>query len=211
LHQLSANGLTTFGTFSGVQAEKNLNLAVFLEGLYNGTGSMRKAQNAGGDQFPGNTADQFTIALHNSSNYALVEYSATDVNLSTAGLASVTIPAIHGGSYYITIKHRNSIETTTAAPVSFAPGTITYSFDAPLKAYGGNLHRMFTGEYAIYGGDVNQDGIVGPEDLTGIDGLASIFASGYLPEDVNGDGVIDSNDLVIADNNASIAISSVLP
>ncbi|MBK6966730.1 MAG: hypothetical protein IPH20_23240 [Bacteroidales bacterium] len=54
------------------------------------------------------------------------------------------------------MRHRNSIETTTAAPVSFAGATVNYGFGGPAQAYGGNLLLMAGGFYAIYGGDVNR-------------------------------------------------------
>ena len=133
------------------------------------------------------------------------------MNLGTDGQASAVVPAIHGGSYYVTVKHRNSIETTTAAPVSFSPATISYSFDAPLKAYGGNLRHMSDGQYAIYGGDVNQDGSVDTGDMTPVDNDVASFATGYLPSDVNGDGTVDTADMTIVDNNTALFVNSATP
>lgn len=215
LHQLTANGLTTLGTFTGSQtrADKNLNLTLFLEGLYNGSGTMRKAQNGSGDQFAGNIADQIIIELHNSSSYSTIVYSLINTNLSTLGAMSAIIPGIHSGLYYVTIKHRNSITTTTASPVSLAGSSINYNFDNPLKAYGNNLIAMAGPGtyYAIYAGDVTQDGLVDSGDMTPVDNLSSAFGSGYIPEDANGDGIIDSGDLTIIDNNATGFVGSVTP
>ena len=140
---------------------KTLNLKVYLEGLYIGNGFMHKAQDEFGDHFPGNTADQVTVELHNATNYSTIEYTSGPVNLSTTGNSTITgIPAILNGSYYITIRHRNSIETTTAFPVSFTASTISYDFStAASQAYGDNMKQMGS-VYAIWGGDVNQDGII---------------------------------------------------
>ncbi|PKO95207.1 MAG: hypothetical protein CVU14_12060, partial [Bacteroidetes bacterium HGW-Bacteroidetes-9] len=99
---------------------KTLNLTVLLEGLYDGNGTMRKAQGETGDQYPGNTADQITVELHNTTFYGLVEYYDQFVNLSTSGLATLSIPIDFNGSYYLTVRHRNSIATTSKQPVSFA-------------------------------------------------------------------------------------------
>jgi len=45
LHQLSASGVTSFGTFTGSQAYRALNLKVYLEGPYAGSGIMNTALN----------------------------------------------------------------------------------------------------------------------------------------------------------------------
>ncbi|MDY0342347.1 MAG: hypothetical protein RBR28_02170 [Lentimicrobium sp.] len=213
LHQLTANALTAFGTFTGRMpfTDKTLNLTLFLEGLYNGGSTMRKAQNAGGPQFPGSTADQIQVELRNAANYSNIIYTAGNVNLSTTGLASATIPAAFGGSYYLTIKHRNSIATVSALPVSLSAATTNYSFNAPSKAYGGNLLMMIDGVYAIFGGDVNQDGAVDISDMTPIDNDASNFLNGYLTTDINGDASVDISDMTIVDNNASSFVSSITP
>ncbi|MEI6749465.1 MAG: hypothetical protein WCM93_09920, partial [Bacteroidota bacterium] len=197
LHQLSATGLTALGTFTGSQtrADKNLNLTVFLEGLYNGGGTMRKAQNDVGNQFPGTTADQITVELHNASSYSTIVYSPVNVNLSTTGTATAIIPGIHSGSYYVTIKHRNSLSTSTALPLSFASGPVAYNFDAPAKAYGSNMLMMSDGRWVIFGGDVNQDFIVDGGDMSIVENDAANAVSGYLPDDCNGDGLIDGGDM----------------
>ncbi|MFZ4706056.1 MAG: M14 family zinc carboxypeptidase [Bacteroidales bacterium] len=194
-----------------VSSNRNLNLTVMLEGLYIGAGAMRKAQDASGDHFAGTTADQIAVELHDAANYNTIVYSVPDANLSTTGAVAITVPASHSSSYYITIKHRNSIETTTAAPVSFAGATINYSFDGPAKAYGGNLIQMSGGVYAIYGGDVNQDGLLDAGDMAPVDNLSASASSGYLPEDANGDGLIDSSDMAVVDNNSSMAVGVSKP
>jgi len=123
---------------------KTLNLKLYLEGLYAGGGQMNQAKDENGlPVFSGTVADSITIELHNETNYSTVEYAAHGVLLDTDGNVQLTgIPAIHSGSYYVTIKHRNSIATTTASPQSFAGQTITYDFSSSAsQAFGDNLHR----------------------------------------------------------------------
>ena len=188
-----------------------INLTAMLEGLYNGAGTMRKAQDESGNHFTGNTADHITVELHNSATYSTIEYAATDIALSTAGTATFTVPANKSGSYYVTIKHRNSIETTSALPVNFSGTTISYTFNTQAKAYGNNMGLIIDGAAVIYAGDTNQDGIVDGSDLSAIANLATIAASGYISEDLNGDGLIDGSDLAIAGNDADAAVGAVLP
>ncbi|MBK7215066.1 MAG: hypothetical protein IPH88_17605 [Bacteroidales bacterium] len=192
-------------------AGKTLDIVLYLESLFTGSEVMNQAFDENGPHFGSGIADQVTVELHNAANYSTIEYSSGLIDLSTSGHINLTtIPSGLSGSYYITIKHRNSIETTSALPVSFSGGTIYYIFDTPSKAYGDNLVYKY-GMYCIYGGDVNQDGIVDSGDMIPIDNLSSTFGTGYLPEDANGDGLIDSGDMIIVDNNSSNFIGSILP
>ncbi len=200
--------------FSVINSQsKTLNLKVYLEGLYTGNGELHKAQNETGDQFPGNTADQVTIELHNGGNYQVVEHSFNNVDISTSGDISISpVPESLNGDFYITIKHRNSITTTTANPVSFAENDIFYDFTSSAsQAFGDNLLLMIDGEYAIFSGDVNQDGIVDTGDITPVDNDSAGFLSGYIVSDANGDGIVDTADMTIVDNNAAGYVGSVTP
>jgi trimeric autotransporter adhesin len=196
--------------FAGGPMFKTLNVSAFLEGLFAGGGQMNKAQDENGDHFAGNTADQITVELHNSGNYGTLEYTSAGVNLTTSGNSTLTLPADKNGSYYLTVKHRNSIETTSASPVDFSGSTINYTFDALSKAYADNMN-VVSGTPVIFAGDENQDGIVDGTDLSDIGNLADLATSGYLPQDVNGDGLIDGSDLSIAGNNAALAVGIVTP
>lgn len=189
---------------------KSLNLTVFLEGLFNGT-AMNKAQNATGDQFPGNVADQITVELHfSTSPYALAGGPYT-VNVNTDGSASVTIPASLGASYYIVVKHRNSMTTWNGNPVSFTGATISYNFSTSAgQAYGNNL-KPVSGKFVIYGGDVNQDGSIDSADLTPVDNDAFNYLTGYIATDANGDGSTDTADMSLLDNNISMYVGIIAP
>ncbi|MBK7213344.1 MAG: hypothetical protein IPH88_08670 [Bacteroidales bacterium] len=198
------------GVLDVIQTTKSLSINALLESLYADAGVMNKAQNETGDQFPGTTADQITIELHNAANYADILFTASNIDLSISGDASLTLPSSFNGSYYITIKHRNSIETVSALPVSFAGSTISYSFNSVTQAFGSNMTVM--GGYSlIYSSDVNQDGLVDSSDLNQIDNDVSNFTTGYIASDVNGDGLVDSTDLNMIDNNSSAFISTITP
>jgi hypothetical protein len=211
LHQLSATGLSSFGTFTGGPGFKTLSLKLYLEGLYTGGGVMAQAQGNTGNQYPGLTSDDISVELHNSVTYATLVYTANNINLSTTGIASFTVPATYNGSYYLTIKHRNSIATVSSTPVSFASSTINYDFsNLATKAYGNN-EKNAGGVFLIYGGDVDQDGFVGVSDMANVDNQSALFGSGYLPEDIDGDGFVGVADMAIIDNNSANFISTVTP
>ncbi len=192
--------------------DKTLNLTFFLEGLYAGAGTMNKAQDASGDHFAADTADVVTIELHDAITYSTIIHTMNNVAVNTSGQATIgSIPYTLSGSYYITIKHRNSIETTTANPVSFAGNTISYDFSTAASQAYGNNQMGIGGNYVIYSGDVNQDGLIDTADMTPVDNDSANYASGYLDTDVNGDGVIDTADMTIVDNNAAQYIGAATP
>ncbi|MHC1776274.1 MAG: choice-of-anchor J domain-containing protein [Lentimicrobium sp.] len=199
---------------------KALNInSVYLEGLYLGNGLMRKVQDENGDIFPGNTADQITIELHTAGCYVEKVYTIENVNLSTSGIASAALYGVLDGNYYITIKHRNSIETTSAAPVSFAGNDISYNFAiSASQAYGSN-QKDLNGDgslWGLYSGDVSsisgeQDGYVDLFDLINVYNLNIVSASGYQPSDLTGDGYVDFIDLIIVYNNNVNSVGIITP
>ena len=200
------SAVTATATITVNACFKTLNLtSVMLQGLYNSGGTMKQAMNGGIPKWPAGVADHITVELHSAAVYADIVFAATDVPLSINGTVTIsTIPDSFNGSYYITIKHRNHIETTTASVVSFSGGTINYAFDLPSKVFGNNLILMAGPgtHYAIYGGDSNSDGVTDGLDLINVENGATLFSTGYIPIDLNGDGIVDAFDLILAENNA---------
>jgi carboxypeptidase T len=197
-----------------VVSGKYLNLSLLLEGLYDpATGLMNQAKDEYGAHYAAGIADQVTVELHDASVYSNILYSQNHVNLGTNGnTATLAIPGTFSGSYYITVRHRNSIETATAGPVSFTGSTISYNFTTSVtKAYGGNQKLNPDGSAAIYGGDVNEDGIIDSGDLNLVDNASTAITLGYVPEDVNGDGIVDSGDMNVTDNNSTAIVISLVP
>ena len=192
--------------------DKNLNITLFVQGLYIGNGMMRPASNGSGNNFGNGIADKISIELHSASNYSTILYSVSNVYLNTNGTINVTIPSIYYASYYVTIRHRNSVAVVSALPVSFTGNVINYNFtDQASKAYGNNLSYLGDGKWALFAGDVNQDDIVDSGDMNMVDNGSYSFATGYLPADCNGDGLIDSSDMILLDNNAAAFISALFP
>jgi hypothetical protein len=199
-------------TVNPLVTSKTLNITVFLEGLYAGSATMNKAQDDMGDHFPGTVADQITVELHNNLDYTTIEYNASNVDLNTDGTASVQIPISFSSSYWITLKHRNSIETVSADVVDFSGVTIDYNFTtAASQAFGDNLIDLGEGVFGLFIGDANQDGIIDGDDLVYMDPDITVGNIGYLPSDLNGDGIIDGDDLVKGDPNFISGVAIVTP
>jgi len=190
---------------------RKLNLKLFLQGLYTGGAQMRPAMDETGIHWGAGIADKITVELHDMNNYSNIIYTADNVNLNINGTATVTIPSGYAGSYYLTVKHRNSIETVSMIPMAFTSVTINCDFDLPSKVYGSNLLLTIDGQWVIYGGDLNQDGQIDTGDMTPVDNDATNYAAGYLDTDTNGDGVIDTGDMTIIDNNATSYVSAATP
>ena len=119
------------------------------------------------------------------------------------------------GNYYVDIHHRNSIETWSLFPVNLQRNVNTnYDFTLTAsKAYGGNMIQVDNSpvRFAVYSGDVNQDGIVDASDALLVDNDANIFLTGYVNTDVNGDYSVDATDALIVDNNANNFVGKITP
>ena len=120
-----------------------------------------------------------------------------------------------GGNYYIQASHRNSVETWSSVPVQFERGgTIEYSFvNAQSSAFGSNQTLIDSSpqRYALFGGDVDQDGAVDANDASIVDNDAFNVNSGYIPSDVTGDGFVDGSDASLVDNNAFNFVQKIVP
>lgn len=203
-----SNGLVK----GGVQ----VNLKVFLQGLYNTvTHEMNKAQDyVGGifvDKFAGTVVDEISVELHDATNYSIVHCTISNIELNQDGTASFEVPELYTGSYYLTIRNRNHIETVSKNIVSFASG-FSYDFTtAANKAYGDNQTEMETGVFGIYAGDVTQDGVINIADRESINNDYLITLKGYCVTDVNGDGIINIIDREITNNAYLNTIIAILP
>jgi len=203
------------GTASqGVQQpyKLNLDLKYFIQGYYAGGGLMQKVlYNEGIDLNPASTnVDSVTIELHNISAPFAIAHTFTGL-LKTNGSIACTFPsASEGSSYYVVLKHRNSVETWSASPVTLS--NVVYDFTtAANKAYGSNQILMAPSVYAVYNGDINQDQNVDLIDLASVETDINNFAFGYVVTDINGDGNVDLLDGPVVEENVNNFVFAVHP
>ncbi|MHC1776067.1 MAG: beta strand repeat-containing protein [Lentimicrobium sp.] len=194
---------------------RTLQLTILLEGLYNGSGMMNPASDGDGNAiWDATIADQIAVDFRDNNNYENVVLSVPDVLLHTNGNATVTIPSVYNGSYYLAVKHRNSIETVSAIPVNFSGSTISFNFtNSAGQAYGDN-QKDLNGDGSIWGffsGDVTQDGYIEFVDVIPIYNRNVNSASGYLLEDIDGNGYVEFLDYIIAYNNNINSVGIISP
>lgn len=190
-----------FRASDGTTLSKQINLTVFIQGFYN----------AGSNANVGDTVKAYI--RNSASPFAAIDSAKAFVN--SAGSGTFTFSnALNGVNYYIQLKHRNPIETWSKTPQLFTGNSLTYNFTTAItQAYGDNMIQVDASpvRFAVYSGDVNQDGFVEGTDCSLIDNDAAIFNSGYLATDLNGDNFIDGTDGAIADNNAANFVGMARP
>ncbi len=180
---------------------KTLTLRVPLQGFYNSSANLM-------------IRDTMRVYLRSANSpYAVIDSSKAFLN--TNGEATFSFSkAVNFVPYYIQLKHRNSIETWSMSTVFFVNSDLNYDFSASSsQAYGNNLIQVDDSPvtFAVYGGDVNQDGVIDGSDGAIIDNDALIFATGYVPSDIDGNYIVDGADAVIWDNNALYSIAIAMP
>jgi hypothetical protein len=104
-----------------------LKLSFIIEGYHSGNGIMNSVLfNAGEDVHP-DIADSMIVEIRDAANPEIIVANKT-VLVKTNGEAIVYLPLfISGGNYYISVRGRNSVETWSKIPVTFAAIT-NYDF-----------------------------------------------------------------------------------
>lgn len=182
-------------------AAKQLNLTMFIQGFYNPSTNLM-------------IRDTVKVYLRNSSAPYIMVDSATAYLSSTGAGAFSFSNASNGVNYYLQLKHRNSLETWSKTTQVFAGNVMVYNFtNSNTQAYGNNMINVDASPvvYAVYGGDINQDGFIELSDITTLFNDASSFLSGYVRTDVTGDNIVDLSDLTITYNNSSAFVAKITP
>lgn len=91
-------------------------------------------------------------------------------------------------------------------------GLISYSSKAQTNpAFGDNQIQVEPNVFAIYSGDVNQDGTIDGTDFLILDADIQNFGGGYIVTDLNGDGAADGSDFLLMDANIQNFVGAVIP
>jgi Leucine-rich repeat (LRR) protein len=190
--------------------DSRINLSVIIQGNYSiASHAMQPVKYNQGMSSNQNYSDDIIVELRNTNGTLK---AATTAQLQTNGSALVKFTSAPSGSYYIVVKHRNSIETWSSNPVTIGSTPLAYNFtNTSSKAYGNNMIQVESGVFAIYSGDLNQDQVIDNSDATNLINDIENSAFGNLPTDLNGDGSVDNSDLTFLLNNAMDSVFSVHP
>lgn len=188
-------------TSTGGCSASNLYITTALEGFYDEVT----------DQHSVETYEYVRLA-ETSPPYNIVDSALAYLDYD--GMSNVfTFPKGLTGNYFLVVKHYNSLETWSAAPVYITQNThLFYDFtSSDAQAFGNNM--VFKGNrWCLFSGDVNQDGTIDLTDVVSIYNDASEFiAIKYAVTDLNGDSFTDLTDVVLASNNASAFVSLKKP
>lgn len=192
-----------------------LELKVFLECLYQGENLMQPYLFNLELSDSTNVCDSIEVCLWSANhlNNENPDFSTKTI-LKTNGLAHFILPSDVVGDYYIALKHRNSIEIWSALPVSI-PTTNLYDFTLSSNTFTNGLNSpqmlMPDGNYAMFAGDVNQDGTIDIFDIQNLENAVILFEFGYLVNDCNADGVEDVFDMQIIENNSILFLYYARP
>jgi uncharacterized protein (TIGR02145 family) len=200
-HFFSSNGLCPL----------TLNVKLYLQGYYKSNqNQMTPLRKNAGVSPSQDEVDEVTVSLY--SKYDLINpiIAAATAVVGTNGIVGLKF-AVLPDEYYILVEHKNTIKTWSATPVAITNGT-TYDFTtAASQAYGNNQIEVASGIYAIYSGDMNQDGTINEADLPVFTIANTTAAHGYVVSDLNGDGSVDLLDYPIYKNNAAASVNAVRP
>ena len=166
----------------------------------------------GGERFI--TPDTVKVYLrNNSSPYSIADSAKGMLDKYGNGIFYFS-NAANGGSYYISVKHRNSLETWSYEPKIINNEFKSFTFkDALGSAYGNNMATVNSDDYdfGFYSGDVNQDGFIDLTDVILIINDANSFVTGYKVTDLTGNNITDLTDALFAYNNSVKFVSLVRP
>ncbi len=197
-------------TVAVVNCESVVNLKLFIEGYYNGSSTMKPVKFNQDGISPTTDVADIVVELYDASTLTLV--TSTTALLLTDGTAVCTFATAPSGSFYLTVRGSNFIQTWSAAPVSVGSTPLTYDFsDAANKAYGDNMVLLETGVYGLFSGELNADGNIDNADYLIWETDANNFEFGVFPTDLNGDGNVDNADYLFWETNANNFVFSVTP
>lgn len=189
-----------------------INLKAYIQGYYQGGGSLANVlYNQGVVASPNSECDTVTIEFKRAMPPYETAFTTTKV-LQTDGQLVCDGVTLGGQPYYLVLKHRNSIETWSAAPVTVDNNNVSYDFTVGAnKAYGDNQTEVEPGVWAIYSGELVTDGNIDISDYAVWENDYNNLVYGYFASDLNGDGNVDVSDYSIFENNYGNLVSAVIP
>lgn len=191
-----------------------LTLTCYIEGYYDlGQGQMQPVladPNCG--SYAATDVSTSIVELYDSnypngpnSTNPVPNGTSTSGILQTNGMLVCNFTNLTPGNYYIAIKMPRALETWSNAAESFTATSVSYDFSsANTQSNGPNEIKVdqigLTEYWAIYSGDVDQDGDVDVVDFNLVDTQNQLGFFNCPAMDLNGDGYVATDDVVLIDN-----------
>lgn len=180
---------------------RELQLKLFIEGLYDANSKSM-------------ISDTVLVELRSSASpFNVIDSVRSKIDSSGNGFFHFT-KANNGINYYLSVKHRNGLETWSSNPQAFNSDLLNYDFSVSAgRAYGNNQVKVnnLPNVFALYSGDHDRNGQIGLNDVINIFNDAGNFEQGYARSDLNGDLIVDLDDVLIAMNNSVKFIGKIVP
>ncbi|HRH66935.1 MAG TPA: hypothetical protein PLU53_11600, partial [Bacteroidia bacterium] len=215
-----ANGCVSVGTVIVPvrRCGKWIDIHVLIDGYYQNPGFTPMDNFGSGGCLhiagvSGNADDVDTVKVTLVEPLTMLPVETSFGILQTNGSLTVIFEdtTLDGHSYYLKLNHRNSIETWSSVPVSMTD-PVQYDFtNSSSSAYGNNLRDLGNGKFAIWSGDVNQDGFVESTDYSMVENDSQLFLYGYYVTDITGDVFVESSDYSLIENNSQLFLIATQP
>lgn len=183
-----------------------VNVKIYSEGTYDPLQNNAKPDTL--------TCKLYDIDLNLITAQTVISSQSGQFTFTLTPLLSVR-SSMPGSTYYIAVNSRNTIETwSRSGGEAFVNGVLNYDYTvSESMAYGNNMKQVDNSpvSFAMFSGDVNQDGFIDGVDLGFVDNDAQNFVTGFSATDLNGDEIVDASDYALADNNALNYISVQRP
>jgi YVTN family beta-propeller protein len=153
--------------------------------------------------------DWVLVTLKNSTNVtiatraALLKRNGRVVDIDNTSL--LRFYGVSAGSYYVSVRHRNHLGLRTAATIPLSATSTTLDFTNNSISLSGTspLKLVAPGIYALYAGDLNQDGNINATDRSAAWNSRNL--TGYNPNDCSLNGTVDATDRSNTWNNRNIS------
>jgi len=151
---------TSNASFTYIASNPELTVRLFIEGIYNGNGFMDLPLVNSGLSGNAQHADSVTLSLISPNELNSIAFSGKSL-LRSNGNSTLLLPGwVLGNSYYIVIRHRNSIETWSKLPILFSTENTYYNVGGSMAFPNiqTNVVDSIRNTAAICGGNVISDG-----------------------------------------------------
>lgn len=190
-----------------------IDLKALIEGYYSAsTNEMNPVLFNQGERLAlTNEADSVDVKLYEASSPYNLKFTFKGVVNQQGNLTCLFPGEALGNSYYLSIKGRNAIEVWTNQPELISLNT-TYDFTtSATQVFGANQVEVSPGIFALYSGDINQDGVVDGLDYNDWELDNNNFTAGYFSTDLNGDGIVDGLDFLLWEVNNNNFVGALTP